>query len=81
MACKFDRCSLAPDAQMVHRNYGYAAITAYNVYKNPVFVGYAEQAWWAANTYTLSQKDVDVGIMPVKNFTLKPACQGCKSTP
>ncbi|KAJ7938283.1 hypothetical protein B0H13DRAFT_2261217 [Mycena leptocephala] len=56
-------------------NYGYAAITAYNVYKNPVFVGYAEQAWWAANTYTLLQKDVDVGIMPVKNFTLKPTCQ------
>lgn len=60
------------------RNYGHAAVIAYTTYKNPVFLEYAKQVWWAMNTYTILQKELDVGTTPLKNFTLEPTCEGGK---
>ncbi|KAJ7342472.1 hypothetical protein DFH08DRAFT_874337 [Mycena albidolilacea] len=57
-------------------NYGHAAAMAFSTYKNPVFLQYAEQVWWAVNAYTLTQKNVDSGTIALKNFTLGHTCQG-----
>ncbi|KAJ6552988.1 hypothetical protein B0H19DRAFT_1263414 [Mycena capillaripes] len=57
-------------------NYGHAAAVAYSTYKNPVFLQYAEQVWWAVNAYTLSETDLKTGTIPLKNFPLGPTCQG-----
>ncbi|KAF7365901.1 Glycoside hydrolase family 76 protein [Mycena venus] len=60
----------------VHRNYGHAAALAYTTYKIPAFLQYAEQVWWAVNSYTLSQKEVDAGTLLLKSFALKSTCSG-----
>ncbi|KAJ6556197.1 hypothetical protein B0H19DRAFT_140452 [Mycena capillaripes] len=57
-------------------NYGHAAVIAYTTYQNPIFLEYAKQVWWAVQTYTISQKELDVGTTPLKNFTLEPTCEG-----
>lgn len=82
MVCKL--CYLFLDENVtepgaVPRNYGHAAAAAFAAYKNPKFLDYAEQVWWAAKAYTLSQNDVSVGTTPLKESTLSPTCHGRKS--
>ncbi|KAJ6555980.1 hypothetical protein B0H19DRAFT_947446, partial [Mycena capillaripes] len=57
-------------------NYGHGAAMAFTAYKNSIFLDYAKQVWWTARAYTLSQNDVNIGTVPLKNFTLNPTCHG-----
>ncbi|KAJ7648816.1 hypothetical protein DFH06DRAFT_1332411 [Mycena polygramma] len=57
-------------------NYGHGAVMAFTAYSNTLFLDYARQVWWAVEPYTLSQKDVDTGTIPLKNFTMITTCTG-----
>ncbi|KAJ6596222.1 hypothetical protein DFH09DRAFT_1134430 [Mycena vulgaris] len=55
---------------------GHAAIRAYAAYKNPVFLGFANDAWTFARSYTISQDNIASGSLPNKDFSLATTCQG-----
>ncbi|KAJ7908484.1 hypothetical protein B0H13DRAFT_1455483, partial [Mycena leptocephala] len=52
------------------------AVIAFKTYKSQAFLEYAKQVWWTAKEYTLSQTDVDLGTVPLKDFALNPTCLG-----
>ncbi|KAJ7668926.1 hypothetical protein B0H17DRAFT_873198, partial [Mycena rosella] len=56
-------------------NYGFAAAMAYKTYKDPMFLEYARQSWWWGRLNTISQADLNTGIVPGKNFTVCATCQ------
>jgi hypothetical protein len=55
---------------------GYAAMLAYQAYKDPTFLHIAENIWEYATNYTLTQAQLDAGQTSVKNYTLQAACNG-----
>ncbi|KAJ6552153.1 hypothetical protein B0H10DRAFT_1931584, partial [Mycena sp. CBHHK59/15] len=67
----FYRASLKPPRSM-----GHAAVRAYQAYKNPVFLQYANQSWQLARAYALSQDDLLAGTLSGKDFTVQATCQG-----
>nr|GAT51342.1 glycoside hydrolase family 76 protein [Mycena chlorophos] len=56
--------------------YGHAAAMAYKTYKNPIFLSYAEAAWWAATAYTISTSQIENAATSVKAYTLSQECTG-----
>ncbi|KAJ6470440.1 hypothetical protein C8R45DRAFT_1015639 [Mycena sanguinolenta] len=61
-------------------SYGHAAARAYEAYKDPVFLDYAEQSWWFGRSYTLSSQEVSAGNSGVKDFPIEKDCQGIPMT-
>ncbi|KAJ6556210.1 hypothetical protein B0H19DRAFT_1262307 [Mycena capillaripes] len=57
-------------------NFGHAGVQAYTKYKSPLFLDYAKQVWWAMESYTLSQSELDIGTIASKSFTLETTCRG-----
>ncbi|KAJ6534570.1 hypothetical protein B0H10DRAFT_1859243, partial [Mycena sp. CBHHK59/15] len=58
------------------KSMGHAAVRAYQAYKNPVFLQYANQSWQLARAYALSQDDLLAGTLSGKDFTVQATCQG-----
>jgi hypothetical protein len=67
---------VSPKTETADRNYGHGAVIAFKTYKSQAFLEYAKQVWWTAKEYTLSQTDVELGTVPLKNFALSPTCLG-----
>ncbi|KAJ7577933.1 hypothetical protein C8J56DRAFT_970024 [Mycena floridula] len=56
--------------------YGYAAATAYAVYKDPAFLEWAQQSWQFGLNYTVLQHQLDGSQKSPRNITLMATCAG-----
>ncbi|KAF7303646.1 Glycoside hydrolase family 76 protein [Mycena indigotica] len=55
--------------------YGFAAMRAYEAYKDQTFLNYALDVWSFIDSMTLSQQNVDSGSSPPKNLTIRGTCK------
>ncbi|ESK84833.1 glycoside hydrolase family 76 protein [Moniliophthora roreri MCA 2997] len=54
--------------------FGNAAARAYEIYGDDILLDYAVEAWNWGRRFTVSEENISVGTIPVKNFPLQKNC-------
>uniref|UniRef100_A0A0W0F728 Glycoside hydrolase family 76 protein n=1 Tax=Moniliophthora roreri TaxID=221103 RepID=A0A0W0F728_MONRR len=77
--------SYIPTAERIHPEFAYswvrggiafgnAATRAYEAYKDDLFLEYAVKAWNWGRQFTISEENIEAGVIPVKKFELQRTC-------